>query len=217
MCFSAEASFSAALVLGVIGGATIKRHLSSPYFFLAAVPFLFAIQQFSEGLIWLHLTRHMGSEILFKYAQYTFLTFAFLIWPIWIPLSLAWIEHIRWRRQALWFLFCAGIILSLANLFYALQQEISVNIIHHSLHYQGRILKQMFVYPVIVLLPCFISSLNKMWIFGILVAAAYAAAAYFYLHTFVSVWCFFAAIVSLLIYGILKHVPSSSDTPRLTR
>ena len=50
----------------------------------------------------------------------------------------------------------------------------------------------------------FLSSLRHAWIFGILVAIAYVIAEYFYVATFISVWCFFAAIVSLFIYKILR-------------
>lgn len=48
MCFSAPVSFSAGAVLLGLGSAKRPREL--PF---AAIPLLFAIQQLSEGVIWL--------------------------------------------------------------------------------------------------------------------------------------------------------------------
>lgn len=204
MCFSAEASFTAALVLGVTGIATLKNSSSSSQYFLAAIPFLFAIQQLSEGMIWLHFNQNIGSNALFINTQRFFLTFAFLIWPIWIPLSLVMVEQITWRRLLLSIILIGGVALSLLNLSYGLHQDISVKVMNHSLQYVGKVPSQAFIYPLIVLLPCFISSLKNLWIFGLLVGLGYIIVDYFYTTTFVSVWCFFAAIVSLFIYKVLK-------------
>lgn len=207
MCFSTEASFTAALVLGIAGGAILKNHSSPPQFFLAAIPLLFAIQQFSEGLVWLHLSHHVGSESLFLNAQRLFLIFAFLIWPIWIPLSLVILEQVPWRRLLLSLNFAGGIALSLWNLSYGIHQEPNVQIVNYSLHYLGKVPTQALIYPFIVLLPFFLSSLKNLWIFGILILLSYCIAAYFYTATFTSVWCFFAAIVSLSVYKVLKDNP----------
>jgi hypothetical protein len=217
MCFSAEASFTAAIVLGAIGGATLRNCSSKPYFFLAAIPFLFAIQQLSEGILWLELKKNFSTDFFFIYAKKTFLTFAFLIWPIWIPLSLALTEKISWRRTLIYLDLACGILLSLLHLSFAIQQEISVQIANHSLQYVGQVPSQMILYPFIVLLPCFISSLKNIWIFGSLITLGYAVAYYFYTTTFVSVWCFFSALVSMMIYKIIKDCQfsfkkSSSNT-----
>lgn len=204
MCFSTEASFTAAFFLGAAGGLTLKSTSSRSQFFVAAIPLLFAIQQFSEGLIWLYLSRHIGSYDLFINAERSFLTFAFLIWPIWIPLSFALIEPITWRRTLLFINLYCGLALSLLNLTYARKEEISVQIINHSLQYVGYLPKQGMIYPLIVILPLFLSSLKYVWIYGLLIVIGFAFADYYYAATFTSVWCFFAAIVSLFVYKIVK-------------
>jgi hypothetical protein len=204
MCFSTEASFTAAVVLAATGVATLKHISSRSQFFLAAIPLLFAIQQFSEGLVWLHLSHYIGSHAFFVNTQRAFLTFAFLIWPIWIPLSFLMIETIPWRRILLFINLLCGLTLSIVTLTYAVKENISVQVIQHSLQYMGHVPNQAFLYPVIVLLPMLISSFKNAWIFGILVALGYVIADYFYTYTFASVWCFFAAIVSISIYKIIK-------------
>lgn len=204
MCFSAEASFSGALVLGIVGGAALKSCISRSQYFLAAIPLLFALQQLSEGFIWLHLSYGVGSETVFMDAQRGFLLFAFFIWPIWVALSLAVLETIRWRQILLYLNLACGIVLSLLNFSNALMHRITVQPINHSLHYTTELPYQMEIYFLIVLLPCFISSLKKIWAFGMIIACAFPVALYFYEFSFISVWCFFAAIVSLSIYKIIK-------------
>lgn len=204
MCFSAEASFTAAAVLGAMGATTLKNSSSRSQFFLAAIPILFAIQQLAEGMLWLQLTNQWENGASY-HAKKIFLIFAFLIWPIWIPLALACIEKVAWRRHLITLNLACGILLALLNLSYAMQQDISVQIINHSLQYIGKAPSQTILYPLIVLLPCFLSSVKNVWIFGVLIAFAYGVADYYYATTFVSVWCFFSAIVSLFIYKVIKN------------
>lgn len=207
MCFSTEASFTASVLLGLGGIATLRNANSSLQFLFAAIPIIFALQQFSEGLIWLHIRDQVGSQQLFLNAQRSFLTLAFLIWPVWIPLSLALWENIPKRRNLLLFFLALGCTLTGIFFINGIHQEVKVQVVNHSLQYTGHMPNEPLLtrlYGLIVLLPIFISSVKNMWLFGVLVTIAYIAADYFYSATFVSVWCFFSAIVSLSIYKILR-------------
>jgi hypothetical protein len=62
MCFSATASFMGAGVTASIGVATL-RHLRDPRTLLFAnVPMLFAIHQFTGGLVWLGMNGTIRPE-----------------------------------------------------------------------------------------------------------------------------------------------------------
>lgn len=204
MCFSPEVSFTAAVALGITGIMTLKNTTSRSQFFLAAIPFLFAIQQFAEGLSWLHLSYNVGSPENFKITKQTFLFFAFLIWPIWIPLAFFMVEKIAWRRYVMLFLLIGGVVLTTLHTYYAMKIDTSAKIVNHSIQYNGAFPNHLFLYTTIVVLPCLISSLKNIWIYSILVLISFLIAAYFYQTTFISVWCFFAAVMSLSIYKILK-------------
>ena len=204
MCFSAEVSFVAAAALLITGSAMIKNFVSRNYFCVTLIPLLFGLQQFSEGVLWTHLNSGSPPNIFSYLAERAYLFFAFFIWPVWIPLSLATIEKINWRRNLLYFILACGVTLSLTNLYFAFHSAVNVNIIQHSLQYQGTLPPQTFLYPSTVVLPIFISSVRNVWIFGALISVAYALTAYLYEETFVSVWCFFAAIVSLILYKVLR-------------
>lgn len=211
MCFSTEASFTAAIVLGGMGYATSKSIPSKQYYFLAIIPLLFALQQLNEGFIWYNFAYHALPKSWLQLAVHIYLVLAFLIWPIWIPMALFATEMISWRRLIIGIDLIAGIGLSCLNFSYALKQDAAVQIINHSIQYLGHVPDQTLLYPCIVLLPCFLSSLKNISIFGLLVAAGYILADYFYQTTFVSVWCFFSAIVSLLLYKILRDNQTQTD------
>ncbi|MCX7338345.1 MAG: hypothetical protein NTX76_03570 [Alphaproteobacteria bacterium] len=87
MCFSATASFSAAALLIPTGAYCLYQssQKNKNYSLLAAIPFLFGVQQFSEGLVWKGV--EIGSQSLTMNSAYVFLFFAFFLWPFWIALS----------------------------------------------------------------------------------------------------------------------------------
>jgi len=212
MCFSPEASFTATAILSIVGYACLKICRNRSQFFLALIPLLFAAQQFSEGMLWLGL-RNESSEMGILIAKNIFLSFSFLLWPIWIPLSFTIAENIKWRKNLIIFDLFLGIVLAGANFFYGINHDISVHIVNHSIQYLdlvGTGPSQSYLYPFIIFFPCFITSLKKVWIFGILLLLGYFIADYYYSFTFVSVWCFFAAVVSLSIYKILKDNQNTS-------
>src|SRR6187402_1838956 len=97
MCFSATASFGAAAVLGVVGGVAVTKAKTSPQKTFAAIPLIFAVQQLSEGLLWLSLKNDSlaSSQSLLTYI---FLFFAMAIWPFWIPFSV-WLMEKDLKRK----------------------------------------------------------------------------------------------------------------------
>lgn len=204
MCFSTEASFTAALILGGMGCAAAKVAPSKNFYFLASIPMIFAFQQLSEGIIWYNFAYYQLPEAFLQLTMRFYLSIAFLVWPVWIPLALFMVESTPLRQMVIGADLFAGCCLSFVNLSFALKQDVTVQTVNHSLQYLGSVPNQTMIYPLIVLIPCFLSSLRNMHLFGWLVAAGYFLANYFYQTTFVSVWCFFAAIISLVIYKVLR-------------
>src|SRR5687767_5665806 len=108
MCFSAGASFGAGIVLTVIGTISIKKAGSSSQLFLAGVPLIFAVQQVSEGFLWLALS-NPAYAFLQQFTTYAFLFFAQVVWPLWIPLSMMMAEENKKRRKILTILVGVGV------------------------------------------------------------------------------------------------------------
>ena len=90
MCFTATASFSAGTVLVGLGILTLKAARFKSELPFAAIPLLFAIQQFSEGLLW--LTFLHSAPLLNVVMTYVYSFFSHVLWPIFLPLSVLLIE-----------------------------------------------------------------------------------------------------------------------------
>ena len=211
MCFSTEASFTAAALLAGFGAATIAKVKKPSLYLLAIIPCLFALQQFSEGLIWYNFRYQPLPSWLLTGSIYTYLFFAFLVWPVWIPLAF-WIPQGKGLRRILLFaIFLCGIALSVLNALAGLQGHVGAEVSIRSIQYTGSAPEQLLLYPLVVLAPCFISDLKNAAQFGFLIVTAYLIADYIYENNLTSVWCFFSAIASLFVYKIIKDNQSDAS------
>jgi hypothetical protein len=210
MCFSAEASFTAAAVLGAMGLFTMSR--STVYLLLlASVPFFFALQQFAEGIVWVAINNGWYPNESSLAAQNIYLMFAVIFWPIWIPFALYYAERVEWRRYLLAGFLAVGVLHAIYNIMIAQSsgEPFRATVVGHSLQDSGQVisphayLAEKLIYLMLIIIPCFISSLRSMWLFGILVTIAYVGAEYIYRNNFASVWCFFAGLVSLFLYKVI--------------
>ncbi len=222
MCFSPSASFTAAVLLGTLGYACLKETKNPKEGLLASIPLFFAVQQAAEGVVWMTIP---GSETTISLATllqtplltastHVFLFFAYLFWPLWIPLSFLAVEKVQFRTKILATTLIAGMIFGGASLGYLFYTGglIDLAIKGHSLHYElfktlPQLLCDIFklLYLYAVLAPSLVSSMKRAWIFGLLIAATFALSEYLYTVAFVSVWCFFSAIASASIYVILRQ------------
>src|SRR5579872_2083787 len=92
MCFSATASFAASAALLVISCITIYRtKAEGRKLMFAAIPLLFAIQQACEGLIWHSLSSNRSATIY----TYLYLSFVFMVWPLWMPISIMRMNNVQ--------------------------------------------------------------------------------------------------------------------------
>ncbi|MCB1112203.1 MAG: hypothetical protein H7A37_03400 [Chlamydiales bacterium] len=211
MCFSAEASFTASAVLGVTGIITMKSVRNRKQLLVAAIPLLFALQQMSEGFVWLSMDALTLPAHLRTFCEYFFLTFAFLIWPIWIPFAFFTMEEVKWRKILLALVTVAGITLSFFNGSYLPGSGVEVTVVSNSIRYftKGPQLNYEWmvtvIYNAIVIIPTFLSSYRYMWLWGLAVLTSSIIANYFYYTTYTSVWCFFSAVISIGLYFVLLY------------
>lgn len=210
MCFSAKASFIASISLGFIGLATLKQVKKKTQLLFALIPLMFSIQQFSEGLIWLLKDNFSTNHILIKSLSYIFLNFALIIWPIVIPLSLYNLEEDKSRRSYLKMLLSLGLSWAILFSVVLLKEQVFVAIecshIYYNVHvpfYKNYNLA-LTVYGMTTILPFFISTRKSMKIFGTLLLFSCLISYVCWYNYLTSVWCFFAALLSLSVYVIIK-------------
>lgn len=210
MCFSATASFGAAAVLGVLGIFTLKAAKKKSLLPLACIPLFFALQQLSEGFVWLSLQNTITDPKMADISIFSYLFFVFFLWPLWIPLSLLIAEKIAWRRVLLCVLFLFGLMLSLMSASYVPDSTLIAKIVHRKIEYSMSHSFEMDPwliigwYTVVVILPTLISSLEMIWLFGLGLLLSWVASEQLFHDNFTSTWCFFSAFVSFLIYLVVK-------------
>lgn len=211
MCFSAKTSFLTATSLTITGLFTLKHVKNSAQRFLAAIPFMFATQQTAEGILWLTvINSSLTYPLLAHTAMFTFLFFAFIVWPTWIPLSLYYLEKKSINKKMLFFLLIIGLLWSISLLIILIKYPTQVKIDCSHIYYDlGVPFKKynvigFLIYILCTIIPFFLTSRLSFWIFGSLVAISCFITIIFWKKFLISVWCFFAALLSLLIYIIIR-------------
>lgn len=214
MCFSATASFAVAVPLVPAGAYCLARaRRDGPRWTLfAAYPLIFGFQQAVEGTVWLGVGA--GDAALVGASSRLFLFFSHFFWLAWVPMSVLALESGRWRRAALVALALVGGV-SGASIFLPLLLHgdwLTVDVVGHSLRYRistvydGIVSRNLLLlrYVAVIVASLLLCSTNRVRVFGILVLVSVVVAYAFYRYAFASVWCFFAAVVSLFVLYILR-------------
>ncbi|TKK64544.1 hypothetical protein FC093_22345 [Ilyomonas limi] len=211
MCFSASASFGASAVLGIIGIGAVKKAGNSLQSLFACIPLIFCVQQLAEGFVWLSFT-HTYLAGWQPFFIHFYLLFAYVLWPVVIPLSIMVMEKDKKRKSALSILLMAGSIVASYILVCMFLYPVRASVIHHHIAY-------LFNYPLVInnlvpvrdglyftatLLGAFVSSQKKMWMFGTVLIMAYLFSKIFYKEAVASVWCYFAAVLSVVVIFIIQ-------------
>jgi hypothetical protein len=221
MCFSAEASFAGGAVITVIGAAALTKIKKREQIPFGIIPLIFGLQQFAEGVLWTTLKAgHPGP--LQDAGTYVFLITALAIWPTFVPLAVRLLESGKTRQKILNGLIAVGGIVSLfyiyCLIFYNVHPEIESFHIQYVNDYPGTTVLMVFIlYLAATILPLFVSSVRRMRVFGVLMGGSCLVTGIFFTNYLTSVWCFFAAIISIGIYWILgglaerrEQVPKAS-------
>jgi hypothetical protein len=132
-----------------------------------------------------------------------------VLWPLIIPVSVLLMEENARRKRILWLLVGMGGILSVYYAFcmaflHVLPQIVNYHIFYNSDFPESIAPPAFIVYLIATITPLFISSIRRMKLFGILMIASCLVTAIFYTQYLTSVWCFFAALISVVIFWILS-------------
>jgi hypothetical protein len=202
MCFSPEADFTSAAVVGTIGIATLTQVRHKRELLLAALPLAFACHEFAEGFVWLGLggsiPRSVGRIALFAYLSY-----AWALLPAIVPIAVLLVEPRRLRRQLMLPLSVLGTAVGAYLLWVVVDHPITAQIVGHSIDYQG-----------VGNIGDFVSSSRQIVWFGIANLAAVAVLVVVQSEGLTSLWCFWAAVVSFLIYLHFVQLRRADDGPR---
>ena len=204
MCFSATASFSAGALLLGIGTLTLRSALAVnqlralPF---AAIPSLFAFQQLIEGVIW--LTFGDEATLMNSVMTHVYSFFSHVLWPVYVPVAVLLMQPAGWRRRALITFVAAGAAVG-AYLLYVLvvfpivSRPTGQHVEYVSPHFFAAV--TMTLYLLSTTISPLLSTHRMVVVFGALALLSFGAAYAFYATWFISVWCFFAALLSAVVY-----------------
>jgi hypothetical protein len=205
MCFSATASFTAAAVVGSIGAVTLWKAgklCNRAVLPIAAFPALFALQQTVEGLLWLDLARPAASACR-PFLTHAFTAYAEVFWPVFAPLAAWLIEPVRWRRHLIGVCVIVGVALSAYLLWKMLGNPYTASAATGHIVYSNGVTYPKGIeipYVLATTISLLLSSHRMIQLLAIVILGGFAVAYWSYHQSYISVWCFFAAISSIIVY-----------------
>lgn len=216
MCFSASASFIAGAALTVAGVASISQVRKPVHLVFASMPLLFAIQQVCEGFVWLSLTDTDFSKWHIP-AKYAFLIFAQIVWPFWIPLSFLNIERAPERRKIIRYFLFAGIAVSIMLSYRLLFSPAIAQIDGCHISYKigtSRVLLILtgVLYIAAIVIAPFFSSWKSAIALAVVNVVSLVVTQVFFEVYLVSIWCFFAAVQSVLVFFVMREIRRTPET-----
>jgi hypothetical protein len=223
LCISAEVSFGLSGTLLGVGSFCVVRALQVDRRLipLALVPMVFSIQQFCEGCLWVGLNR--ANPGLVRGAGLAYLSFALFFWPVWASLSTLPIEP---RKGVRWFLCGTGVVGALvgAGLFLPLVLHpdwLTIEVVRHSIYYNTSAVPFLSVIPsaawegvylAAVAIPFMVSPERRLFHLGLALVLSAAVSHIFFRYAGASIWCFFAAALSLYLSALfLREGPPAAE------
>ncbi len=219
MCFAPGADAVVGGIVVVIG-ADALRHVREPkQVLLASLPVLFGLHQLDEAFVWWGLQGRVAGSIE-RLSIWAYLLFALAALPALVPLAVFAVERSPLRRRIIAVLAALGIGVGAALAVSLFQGSVNAAIDGHHIAYdvsalnQGRELTALYVVAACgALIAC---SYRDLAALGVLNLVAVPVLMWMTVSGFVSLWCFWAAMVSVV---IAFHVRRSARRrePRVTR
>jgi len=216
MCFSATASFSSAAVLAGLGVLTVRSARRPRELPFAAIPFLFAVQQLVEGVIWgsFHGNAELGRAMTVAYVF-----FSHFLWPVFVPLAVLLLEPSPSRRRHLVILTCGGVAVSgylmYRTAIHGVESRLEGEHIEYVLPLAFAVMTTV-LYVLSTTASLLLSTHLMVRIFGFATLAGFLVAYAFYEHWLVSVWCYFAALLSGIVLLHFRAQPRATEAVRGT-
>jgi zinc transporter ZupT len=208
MCFSPAASFTASAILLTASAATIYNVRDRSQLLFSFIPLIFGIQQLTEGILWVVLRNDAYIEWR-QGATLLFAAFGQLVWPLLVPFSVMFMEKEKKRRFILYGFCSAGVLIFCYLLNNMIFHPVYAHINQHHIDYEfdfpaGH---NEFISALIYIVPTigshFVSGNRKVNVMGAVVLGSLVITKIFYAQFVFSVWCFFSAIISLIVYLVI--------------
>jgi hypothetical protein len=206
MCFSPEADVVAAVVVGAVGIDAVRHVRNRREVLLASLPLLFAVHQLIEAFVWWGLRGSVGWDV-GRAALWWYLVIAFVL-PVVVPVAVRMVEPAPRRRELMTGCIGLGGAVSALLLVEVLRGPIAGHA--HGWHVayaigHGAGSEIVVLYALATCGALVASSIRPIAIFGVLNAVAVVLLAVSASNGLPSLWCFWAAVTSVMIAVYLRR------------
>jgi hypothetical protein len=218
MCFAPEADAVAGVIIVAVGVDAL-RHVGSPKQIpLAALPLLFGLHQLAEAFVWLGLQGHV-SESVGRVAIWIWLLFAFVVLPVLLPIAVDLVEPSKAQRLLIGAFAGIGFAVAAALAIAIFRGPINAQIQGHCISYGvdavGDSGGQWTLLYVIAACGALLASTHRdLAALGAVNLVVTPLLMWLTVDGFVSLWCFWAAIASIVIAAHLRRVDRTRDAGR---
>jgi hypothetical protein len=212
VCFSPEADLVGGVVVTAIG-IDVLRHRDGrrSHIAICALPLILGIHQFVEAFVWLGLEHHVDAG-LGRLAMWAYLSIAFVLLPVFVPVAVLLVEPNTRRRLRMAPFVVIGVAVAAVLLAAMVHGPVGVRLRPYHLEYAIRLSHGGIVVGFYVLAVCgawLLSGYRPLAIYGILNLIAVVVIAKLTIDGFASVWCGYAAMTAaaLAVYMRRTHSP----------
>lgn len=216
MCFSLEADAAVGLALLPVGVATLREVRHARELPFASLPLLFAVHQLVEAVVWAGVEGTVSPRTM-QLAIVAYLVFALPVLPTLVPLAVLMLEPRAARGRVAPYV-GLGVVVS-AYLAYAMATgPVTATALPHAITYDADLrlgLVWAALYIVAVIGPSVQSGYPSIVAFGWFNLVGLVVVGLVYLEAFISLWCVYAALTSLLVLLHMMRRRRLTDDDRL--
>lgn len=214
MCFSMTADLVVGTALLPVAVATLRevKHWREVPF--ASLPAVFSIHQFLEAAVW---PNRFVSAGMANFAMHAYVFIALPVLPLLVPLAILMLEPRGARLRVAPFA-VLGAVVSAYLAVVVLTKPVGVTRCPHVLEYQTGSRDSYFwavLYIVAVIGPALMSGYRSIVVFGVANLVGLVLVAVLYLQAFASLWCIYAAVLSVLALVHMRRRRRLPDPHRL--
>ncbi len=208
MCFSPQADVVAGLVVGAVGADALRHVRRRSEWPVAALPVILGAHQLVESLVWWGLRGRVSAAV-WHPAVRVYLVIAFGVVPLLVPVAVRALQPERLRRRLDGFVAGGAVVAGLLT-YPVLRGPVHATIEGHHIAYGAHLWQGGLLAAVYIVVTC--GAMLASWdrdirYFGVVNLMAVLVLAWLTESGFVSLWCAWAAVTSILIAAHLRRAP----------
>lgn len=218
MCFSPEMDVVAGVLIGAVAVDTLRRVRRPQELPLALLPLVLAVHELVEAFVWWGLQGKVSATIGHR-AEWLYLAIAFGVLPVLVPLAVGALEPAARHWRTAGFVAVGGVVAVLL-MAPVVRGPIAAGIEGHHLDYSVDLWHGNSLVVLYVIATCgsmLVSDHDNVRVYGLVNLVAVAALAWLDQSAFVSLWCLWAGITSVLVNLYVRDASPETRADRRRR